>query len=136
MEKIVLVWHGHHQESSPLEDLGESFKERKETILYRKSLSEDLSKIARRKKLFKHLKGGIEALPRAYQKAYARYMKTGRAYDAVDDYDAHFSDMFYAAKAAWEDLLSNPTKGILKLHKEQCGCGWTAKNNDIFYYKP
>ena len=37
MEKIVLVWHGHHQESSPLEDLQESFKDRKETIVYTKS---------------------------------------------------------------------------------------------------
>ncbi len=136
MEKIVLVWHGHHQESSPLEDLKESFKERKETILYHKSISEDSEKIARRKKLFKHFKGGIEALPRTFQRAYARLVKANKAYEATEEYDPFLANKRDEASYAWNLLLETPTKGILKLHKEQCGCGWTAYNNDIFYYKP
>ena len=63
-------------------------------------------------------------------------MKAGKAYDAVEGYDSFLSDKFYAAKEIWENLLKTPTKGILKLHKEQCGCGWTPENNDIFQYKP
>ena len=147
MSKIVLVWHGHHQHSSPLEVLSESFKERKNTIEYTKSRRETPRDIAIRKKLFKHVKGGLKALPLAFQRAYQKRLDTQKAYKvALDRYHKSgsaensrlldiASDAESKAYETFNEMVDKPSKGILKLHKEQCGCGWKPwPDNDILKY--
>ncbi len=143
--KPVLVWHGHHQEESPLEELNQSFRSRKNTITYQKSTRETPREIAIRKKLFKHVKGGLKALPVSFQKAYESYVtlhkkaikvqthykKTGDGWEAF----VEARDAAYVALDDFGEMLKKPTKAILKLHKEQCGCGWKPwPDNDILRY--
>ena len=151
MRKVVPVWHAHHQNPSPLENLS-SYKERVDTIKYQKSISENAVSIARRKKLFKKVKGGIKALPVSFQKAYARLIAADKKYYALRDkfnaatypeppklvkqYDraSHAQDV---ASDKFFEMFDKPTKAVLKLHKDQCGCGWQPyPNNDLLIYKP
>jgi hypothetical protein len=152
--ELVFVWHGHHQSFSPLEELGESFKEREDTINYQKSRREDAGKIARRKALFKRVKGGLKALPKSFQKLVERYIKLETISEkkwaiyvnslVLFDDDSRKKREAYdkACEKAWEakgdytKALDPPSKAVLALHKKQCGCGWTPENNNIFTYKP
>ena len=152
MEKLVFVWHGHHQGSSPLEELGESFKDREETITYQKSRFEGPKEIARRKQLFKRVKGGLKALPKNFQKVVERYFKAEKTLDKArksyynsEDGSAEdqrltklleIADDYLRANYKYLAALETPSKEIMALHKKQCGCGWTPKLNDIFHYKP
>ena len=110
----VIVWHAHHLCGSPLEFLTESFSGRMRTIDLEKTGYESKEQIARRKKLFKRFKGTIGDLPLWVQKLY----KSQRA--------LYYEDSFRLGAS----------RVVLALHKEQCGCGWTQQQRDIFKYTP
>lgn len=114
-----VVWHGHHENYSPLELLQEeTFEDRMFTINTVKTEEETAKQIARRKQLFKKVKGGLSVLPYGVRKAMRHIMETGR--DSVQIRDA--------IRENW--------KAVMALHAKQCGCGWKPNpDNNIFKYK-
>ena len=40
------------------------------------------------------------------------------------------------ADAEWHKALRAHFPELMELHREQCGCGWTPENRNIFNYKP
>ena len=131
IKQPVLVWHAHHDCSSPLEFLTGSFESRLETINTVKAASETPDKIQLRLKLFKKVTG---KLPASIIKAQAAREARGAARVVARDVEQEAwkaeQEAWEVAQEAWEAAWGD----ILKLHNEQCGCGWTPDNTNIFDY--
>lgn len=115
------VWHAHHRADSPLElIIGESFDHRMLIIDKEKAKQETPEMIARRKSLFKKVKGGFWALPLPLKivciKATLR-----------------IAPIWYSSSDRTVDKCYDK---VMELHKEQCGCEWTPENNNIFDFNP
>jgi hypothetical protein len=115
-----VVWHAHHDSKYPLEILDESFAERMATINLEKSAFESPEQIARRKSLFKRVKGGVKVLPKDLQRLYSAI---GR--QEVD-----------AGETKSDRVMQENIDAIMALHAKQCGCAWTKKKRNIFNFDP
>jgi len=124
-----VVWHAHHDSSSPLEFLNESFAERLETIKTEKAKEETPEQIKIRLKLFKPFKG---KLPPALDKACVARTKARAALGKADAAGAYAT--WAKADAARDRAMQNAKPEIMRLHAQQCGCGWTPEKPNIFDY--
>ena len=130
IKQPVLVWHGHHDCSSPLEFLTGSFESRLETINTVKAASETPDKIQLRLKLFKKVTG---ELPASIVKAQA----AREARDVEQEAWEVEQEAWEVVLEAWEaarDTKEAAREDILKLHSVQCGCDWTREHPNIFDY--
>ena len=130
IKQLVLVWHAHHDCSSPLEFLTESYESRLETINTVKATSETPDKIRLRLKLFKRVTG---ELPASIIKAQA----AREARDVEQEAWEVEQEAWEVVLEAWEaarETKEAAREDILKLHSAQCGCGWTPDNTNIFKY--
>ena len=70
------------------------------------------------------------------QKADAEWQKANaelqKAYAELHKADAEW----HKADAEWQKVLRAHLPELMELHREQCGCGWTPENRNIFSYKP
>jgi hypothetical protein len=136
--KLVAVWHGHHDCSSPLEVLTESFASRMKTINIVKFSEETLDQFARRKELFKLVKGKLPvklvAAWDTYNTARASYKPEGTTYDTLYNAYAKARTEYNKAWDAFNTAIQDSLPAILRLHKKECGCGWTPDCTNIFVY--
>ena len=140
IEKTCVVWHGHHDCSSPLEFLTESFESRLETINTVKAASETPDQIQLRLKLFKRVTGELPASIIKAQAAWEVWLAAREAWVAREAARAAARTAVWEAwvawlarEAAWE-AGEAAREDILKLHSVQCGCDWTREHPNIFNY--
>ena len=137
-KKSGLFWHVHHD---LLVEYCYNYKERYDCIVVNKPKSE----IPTRLKLFKLVKGKfpnevIKACKtcnkackacneayKAYSEAYKAYSEAYKARDEVYKAREEAYKAYNEACKTRDEAINDNLPALLKLHKKECGCGWTPE---------
>ena len=126
----IAVWHGHHDCQSPLEFLGETFKQRLHTIKTTKADEETPKQIELRLKLFKPVAGKLAV---AFNRAGAEFSRAMAEFDrAMAEFSRARAELD-RTRAEFSRAMAEHMPAIMELHAIECGCAWSPGNTNIFH---